>query len=580
MDVEGPAAGGSILAYFSHSYRDTDREVNAFFWRLFHSAGFFFTIDPQSKVFSIPYLESMVARANCFVAVITKRTGAPAGCSSYILFEYGLALQARKPWLVFAESGLSGASFPSDPERVLPFNRHRLPSRETDFKTAITRLADKMRGEPNPDDRLKQPGGLLMSADAAGLYTSDVVKALATEMERHGTQLKVVDSDFGATFKFCLELEKYDFLIMEVRDRFQAPWLTAYALGRAIPTIRVCHLAPGETADSVALPTIVSRHRPEHTDESSVVYWRNVTELHQGVLAHINKLGTDRIEFHDLDEGLRYFKRAGRNAGNVFVSSAQSSDTLAQRLIAGLRLEGIEFFHYRVKSAIPLGDSWQPTLKRQIESSSIFVALLDKEYLQSEWCRYELSLATARADAGLLRIHAHLLADGSLDDATQLGIGQFQVGDHTGSDEQGIVAEVLAHVDRALRADVSSKQPHASVASSASAATPVLTEADRDVLVDILTSRLVSEGTERPAWVAALLIKAGIHQQLAGEDYSGSARTVATVLVTKAEALGRLPDNRIVLLLLVNAIVRGQMVSYEHVPALSAIAERLEKRSS
>src|SRR5262245_37645852 len=76
--------GGKILAYFSHSYREADRDVNSFFWDLFHDEGIFFTVDPQSKLFSIPYLQSMMVLSTCFVAVITRRD-TPLGCSPYIL---------------------------------------------------------------------------------------------------------------------------------------------------------------------------------------------------------------------------------------------------------------------------------------------------------------------------------------------------------------------------------------------------------------------------------------------------------------------------------------------------------------
>jgi hypothetical protein len=62
MAVAMPA---QMLAYFSHSYRAEDREVNSFFWDLFSEAGYFFTVDPESNVFSIPYLESMMMRSNC-----------------------------------------------------------------------------------------------------------------------------------------------------------------------------------------------------------------------------------------------------------------------------------------------------------------------------------------------------------------------------------------------------------------------------------------------------------------------------------------------------------------------------------
>ncbi len=63
----------SIHAYFSHSYRKEDRQVNRYFWKLFNDEGFFFTIDPKSTAFIIPQLERMMRFSHCFIAVVTHR---------------------------------------------------------------------------------------------------------------------------------------------------------------------------------------------------------------------------------------------------------------------------------------------------------------------------------------------------------------------------------------------------------------------------------------------------------------------------------------------------------------------------
>ena len=48
------------------------------------------------------------------MAVITRRVDTALGYSPYILFEYGLALEAQKPVLVFVEQGVSSSRFPRD----------------------------------------------------------------------------------------------------------------------------------------------------------------------------------------------------------------------------------------------------------------------------------------------------------------------------------------------------------------------------------------------------------------------------------------------------------------------------------
>jgi hypothetical protein len=573
--------GGRILAYFSHSYRAADRDVNSFFWRLFNDEGFFFTVDPQSQFFSIPYLESMMTLSNCFVAVITRRTGAPAGCSSYILFEYGLAVEAQKPSLVLVEQGLSGKFFPRDSERVLTFNRQRLDDQAEEFRSGIKKLAAKVRGYRNPDLRLQQPCGLVIGAgeEAEQVYTPQLIHNLKTEMQKYGRQLETVKLAFDASFEFSLELEKYDFLIVEARDALQAPWLAGYVLGRAIPSIKVCHLASGETRRLDLLPPIIARHKPEHTNETPVTYWSDPAELLQGVMAHVAKFGTERIEFHTKADGLRYFRRAGRREGKLFVSNAAVSNPLAQKLIARLKLESIELFHYQVKDAIPVGERWLAQLEQQIEESEIFVALLTEEYLQSQWCLYEAQVARKRAAEGKLRIYSYLLTGNLLAKLPLLGISQLEARDVTSFDAKEIVADVFRDIDKELKKAPDAVTPAA--AADVAAKTPpvpslALTEEERGRLIDILAARLTPEDPpQRPAWIKGLLVRATLYAQLAGEDFTGSTRTAATALITRTEALGLLPDGRRALFLLVDALRRYELVSHEHAPLLDQVAQRL-----
>jgi hypothetical protein len=583
---------GKILAYFSHSYREADREVNSFFWDLFHDEGFFFTVDPQSQLFSIPYLESMMVLSNCFVAVITRRVDTPLGCSPYVLFEYGLALEAQKPALVFVEQGMSGSPFPHDPERIVPFNRNpeRLASQKGEFIRAIHLLASKVRGYRSPDVRLRQPCGLVIrtGSDVEQIYTPALVSDFVTELRKFGRKLEIVNLEFDAAFEFCLELDKYDFLIMEVRESLHVPWLAGYVLGRAIPSIKVCHLAPGEPRDLGRLSSIVSRHRPEYTDEEPVVFWQEMEDLFEGVAKHVSKFNTDRIEFHTKEDGIRYFSRAGRREAKVFISSAIASDALVHKLIVQLRLESIDFFYYQVKDAIPIGDRWLPELERQIEESGIFIALITTDFLQSPWCTYELQAARKREAEGKLRIHPYLLDSGMWDKVTLLGL-DVQAMDLTRIDDEATsIREIVEDLDRELKrkdsqptpvraGDGAKLTPTTDGRRPKPAGTVVLREDERRRLVDVLAARLtIADGTARPLAVKGWLMDAQLYTELAGEDYSGSAEMVATTLVTKAEALGVLPNGRRAISMLVSALRERRRLDQDGIDVLAVLEQRLE----
>jgi hypothetical protein len=396
-----PHAPMKILAYFSHSYRAADREVNSFFWELFNEERFFFTVDPQSSVFSIPYLESMMTLSNCFVAVIPYRSDALNLCSPYILFEYGLAVQAQKPALVFAETGVEGSAFAGDP-RIVSFNRQRLQDQKEWFRTYIRKLAAQVGDVVNLDQKLRQPCGLVIGAgpEVDRVYTPALIQRLKSELKKYSRAFEVVRLDFDSSYEFSLRLNQYDFVIVEIRESLHVPWLAGYLLGRAVPTIRVCHVAAGESQNDVRVPQIVAKHRPVHTNEEPVSYWTDEVELLRRVATHVSKFNTERLEFHAKDEGLRYFGNAGRQKAKVFVSNAGPSRAIAARLIARLKLESIDFFHYEVKDAIGVGQDWLQELSRHIAESRIFVALIGRDYVLSQWCRYELETARRHAVEG------------------------------------------------------------------------------------------------------------------------------------------------------------------------------------
>jgi hypothetical protein len=572
-----------ILAYFSHSYKPEDREVNSFFWELFSEAGYFFTVDPKSNVFSIPYLESMMLRSNCFVAVIPRRPASALGCSPYILFEYGLAKEAQKQLLVFVEQDVNSEWFEREGERVITFNRQRLKSHRNDFHDAIERLARRVRGESNPDMRLRRPCGLLIQSGGATeqIYTPEVVQRLATEFQKYGRQLKVVRLDFDAAFQFSLELDEYDFLLTDVRSSLHVPWLAGYVLGRAMPTIKVCHLQTGEQPESVALPPIIGRHKPQGTTETAVEYWRDIDELLQRVAVHVSKFNNARTEFHSKDEGIRYFSRAGRSDAGVFVSNAKVSNRLAHQLIAELQLESINFFHYQVKDAVPTGDRWLQKMEAEIEGAGLFIALVTEEYHRSPWCLYELQVARKRAAEGKLKILPYVLDDAVWPMLAAAGLAEFQARDSTGQEPEAAIAEIIRDLDRELRAGPQTAGPQKPISAPATAGPTgvALEEEERRELVRVLAARLASEDA-RPAWVRGLLIRAMLYEWLAGEDYSGSAQTVAITLVSRAEALGVLVNGDHPITKLVRTLCDQELVTRSDLPFLAALADRLQHGDS
>ena len=178
--------GGKILAYFSHSYREADRDVNSFFWELFHDEAFFFTVDPQSQLFSI-----------CLPRIDDGAEQLLRGCD-YTQGRYTTRLFSIHSFRVWAgaagpeagarvrRAGDEWLAVSPDPERIVPFNRN--PERLADYKVkfirAIQSLASKVRGYRNLDVRLRQPCGLVIrtGSDVEQIYTPALIRSLTTEL--------------------------------------------------------------------------------------------------------------------------------------------------------------------------------------------------------------------------------------------------------------------------------------------------------------------------------------------------------------------------------------------------------------
>src|SRR5215472_17206584 len=114
----------TFRAYFSHSYRWQQKELNHFVWKTL-SPNFFFTVDPPDvdrQPMLVPHLETMMLRSHCFIAVIARRDDlGPQLCSPYQLFENALAIRTRRPRLLIVSRDIDSALLGPASEGLVPF---------------------------------------------------------------------------------------------------------------------------------------------------------------------------------------------------------------------------------------------------------------------------------------------------------------------------------------------------------------------------------------------------------------------------------------------------------------------------
>src|SRR5215208_1834959 len=190
-----PSISPNIQAYFSHSYRKEDREVNLFFWKLFHENGFFFAIDPKSDdySFNITYLERLMRSSDCFIAIVTRRKKQSTDGrvsythSRYMAFENFLAELAEKPRLVFVEAGLDKSVFgSSDSGSVHTFTRNVLEIQEGEFKRIVQDFSSTVKNYQSYNKRLFQTldtskaGILIQPSQDPNSYSQDTLDMIET----------------------------------------------------------------------------------------------------------------------------------------------------------------------------------------------------------------------------------------------------------------------------------------------------------------------------------------------------------------------------------------------------------------
>lgn len=411
----------SIQAYFSHSYRKDDREVNLFFWKLFYNNGFFFAIDPKSddNSFNITYLERLMRSSDCFIAVVTRRKkqsadGRVSGYthSRYIAFENFLAELAEKPRLVFVEWGLDKGVFGAgDSGIVHTFRRDRLEIDESQFNEILQDFSSTVKNYKSYAKRFSQmmdtsKVGILIQAsqDSSGYSqeTIELIENLISDGINYSSEILSPRVDNGLQ-KFIRNLSEFNLVVVDICDPYVTPEVLAIIQTKALPCVRLAKSGSSEAIEKLKSKGILRDYFIE--SDSPLIVWNDVDELKNKLEAYLNKFNQEleRIFYKTYDSGFKYFKGAGRRTANIFISNAASLQPIASKLSKQLEDAGIEnHFQYRAKSSIEIGKLWKEELEKLLRNCNIFVALINDDYQKSEYCLNELRIAVERQNEGVV----------------------------------------------------------------------------------------------------------------------------------------------------------------------------------
>ena len=411
----------SIQAYFSHSYRKDDREVNLFFWKLFYDNGFFFAIDPKSddNSFNITYLERLMRSSDCFIAVVTRRKkqsadGRVSGYthSRYIAFENFLAELAEKPRIVFVEWGLDKNVFGAgDSGIVHTFRRDRLEIDESQFKEILQDFSSTVKNYKSYTKRFSQmmdtsKVGILIQAsqDSSGYSqeTIELIENLISDGINYSSEILSPRVDNGLQ-RFIRSLSEFNLVVVDICDPYVTPEVIAIIQTKALPCVRLAKSGSSEAIEKLKSKGVLKDYFIE--SDSPLIVWNDVDELKNKLEAYLNKFNQEleRIFFKTYDSGFKYFKGAGRRTANIFISNPASLQPIASKLSKQLEDAGIEnHFQYRAKSSIEIGKLWKEELEKLLRNCNIFVALINDDYQKSEYCLNELRIAVQRQNEGVV----------------------------------------------------------------------------------------------------------------------------------------------------------------------------------
>ena len=398
-----------IPVYLSHSYRREDREVNAHFWRIFYDAGFSFTVDPRSTSLYTTALELMMARSVGFATVVTFRGEEERYlCSPFVMYEYGLAVQARQPRLVLRD------------KRVPPRNFRAQDTLEVEFDVAVLdRSADELERKLNQFHtqalgrltghryRREQVGmaiGTEIGKGKGGLQGRRTAVAGYLDERGYGTMDLAAIADDPS--QLAQAADACDLVIIDI-DHVRTSRIADFLLGRGTPMLKMARRRAGLVLQERLLGSAPLR-RAAAGDEL-VMYWSGAEDFESRVRQQFDLAMTDRTELTDLDTGHRYFRNLGRDVQPVFVSNAGAVNALAKDLADALRLENIPFFHYRYQNQIGPGERWNDQLERMVAASKVFVPLIDDSYWNSKYCRREYEAAVQLEEEGRITIVPGLL---------------------------------------------------------------------------------------------------------------------------------------------------------------------------
>ena len=418
-----------LVAYLSHSYRPEDRAVNIAVWQRLNAAGLVFAVDPPDfkSPMDVTFLERMMQRADCFVAIVPNRaaaagpdeTGEPDGAapvrdrtwSPYQALEVRLALRADKPRLVMVERAMGWGPLPAD-EQVLSFDRASL-AMQGDFDTALATLRRRAQARATLAGGPLPKVGLLRwdPCPAAWQALLDQVKARFDVNDWDYLEVAAGTADQAVLAR----ARRFSVVVVDLNPELTPAYLVGMLHGAAVPLYRTCLVADdgadrkawlqrlsleapavGAPAAERSAPGLLHGFQvPDDKRMAPVQFWCADQAREAGRKAGVTIAGYQRRERQLSEKSVARDYFLGLRGNRVFISTPGDLEDFSVYVKQQLDDAGMPAFHYK-RSAMDSGLNWGPQLRDRINDHDLLLGLLSPTYWSRPECVDELAEAVRR----------------------------------------------------------------------------------------------------------------------------------------------------------------------------------------
>jgi hypothetical protein len=409
----------TFAAYFSHSWRARDVDLNVEVWNQI-SSGCRLLVDlPAVSESDPPYyvnrIEELLRRSDVFVGVLAARDVGPElaapdsdaalRCSPYALFEIRLAERFALPRLVLYERStrFRPPGQTRDDEIYLAFDRAPdapLPEHgqlEQVIRPKVQGWLHWVTDHHRPQSYQPQTSALIvLPADLAG--AGEAKPVLEQILSGAGYDPIVLDASRTNNARAFRLLGAAGLVVVDIGPSSDLVALQVVAGAHAcgIPAIRTLHRTGAEPLSPADLPWMLRDHPGGY--QHDVVLWSSPDQLPALVEPRASAM-FNVVRALDAEAASRHFQSKRYADYSVFVSHGLKVPyrQLVEELFAQLDQRQVKCFEYQAVNRA--GIDWRKELQKQLAATTHFVALLGNGYETSEACTYELETVLARADA-------------------------------------------------------------------------------------------------------------------------------------------------------------------------------------